>query len=71
MTKKNAPIEIISHEQAVKQRQENDARFAKLKSIQLPQAELAEARRALERAPITNKFYARLHKQPKQGKQDE
>lgn len=70
MKKKPIKFEVIPHEQAVKQRRENESRLAKLKSTQLPQAELKEARRVLERAPITNKMYHRLQKQRKQGKQD-
>lgn len=66
MKKKPIKFEVISHEQAVKQRQENDAMLAKLKSMQLPQAELKEARRVLERSPLTNKMYRRLQEQRKQ-----
>ena len=69
MTNKNTPIEIIPHEQAVKQRQENEFKLFKLKSVQLPQAELKDAERALERVPVTNKLYMRLQEQLKKAKE--
>lgn len=63
MMNKNTPIEIIPHEQAVKQRQENESKLFKLKSVQLPQTGLKDAERALERVPVTNKMYTRLKEQ--------
>lgn len=68
MMNKNTPIEVIPHEQAVKQRQENDSRRFKLESVQLPTPELKDAERALERVPVTNKLYRRLQEQVKLAK---
>lgn len=71
MKKKPIEFEVISHEQAVKQHQENDSKLFKLKSVQLPDASLKDAERAINLIPVTNKLWTRLQAQLKKEKEKE
>lgn len=56
-------FEVIPHEQAVAQRRKMESDAFKLKQVRLPKADLNEAKRALERIPITNKMYVRVQEE--------
>lgn len=68
MMKQNTNFEVVSDDKMREMEQENSSKRFKLESVQLPQAELKDAERALERVPVTNKLYTRLQKQLEQAK---
>lgn len=63
MMEQNTNFEVVSDDKMREMERENDSRRFKLESVQLPQAELNDAERALERVPVTNKMYTRLQEQ--------
>ena len=68
MMKQSTNFEVVSDDKMREMKQENDSKRFKLESVQLPQVELKDAERALERVPVTNKLYTRLQKQLEQAK---
>ena len=68
MMKQTTNFEVVSDDKMLEMEQENSSKRFKLESVQLPQAELKDAERALERVPVTNKLYTRLQKQLEQAK---
>lgn len=67
MENKAAKFEIISHERAIKNQQENKRNLARLRQIKLPKKTMGEALNYMNKHPLTNKYWRKYHNFKKAG----